>query len=466
MRFVAAHGALGAGIHVPSLDEALQLRPHFIASDAGTTDAGPYCLGSGQSAFPAEAVRNDLAIMIDAARRVGVPAIVGSVGTAGTDGHVDATVDILADIAAERGHPIRVAAIYTEQQPDYLVRMFNEGRIAALDPAPSITPETFKRSEHIVAMIGVEPLQAALDHQPDIVVAGRCSDAALYAAMPIAAGFPPGLAWHAGKIVECGPMAMVQPGPGVLLASIGRDSATIRAIGPNARVTPLSIAAHSLYENADPFRFPESSGTFDLTESTYKAVDDAAVRIAGTTFHPAPHRSVKLEGAELAGFASLIIGGIRDPLILRQLDHWLHGVRDHIEQLVAAFIGDRISPDQYQLAIHEYGRNAVMGPLEPDPDAVPHEVGIVLEVLAPTQELASTIAQISRQPLLHHPIPEWTGGVTTFACLHNPAHIDRGPVYQFNLHHTLIPERIDDVYRLVTLEVEGERRERSHADPG
>ena len=458
MRFIAAHGALGAGIHVASFDEALQFQPQFIACDAGTTDAGPYCLGSGQSAFPAEAVRSDLAIMIDAARRLGVPAIVGSVGTAGTDGHVDATLEILADIAAARGRPLRVAAIYTEQQPEYLARMFNEGRIAALDPAPSIDADTFKRSEHIVAMIGVEPLQAALAQQPDIVVAGRCSDAALFAAIPIAAGFPAGLAWHAGKIVECGPMAMVQPSPGVLLASVGHDSATIRAVGPNARVTPLSVAAHSLYENADPFLFRESSGTFDLTDSSYEAVDDQAVRITGSTFHPAPHLSVKLEGAELVGYASLIIGGIRDPLILRQLDHWLSGVCDHIHQLVGAFIGARLSPDQYQLVIHQYGRNAVMGRLEPKPALIPHEVGIVLEVLAPTQALASIIAQMSRQPLLHHPIPEWSGGVTTFACLHNPAHIDRGPVYQFNLHHTLVPERIDDAYRLEMIEVDGADR--------
>jgi hypothetical protein len=78
---------------------------------------------------------------------------------------------------------------------------------------------------------------------------------------------------------------------------------------------------------------------------------------------------------------------------------------------------------------------------------------LVVEILAPTQELASLIAQISRQLLLHHPIPEWVGGVTTFACLHNPAHVDRGPVYQFNLNHVLFPERLEDVYRLDLLEV-------------
>jgi hypothetical protein len=448
IRMIAAHGALGAGVDADSLDAALDLGPQFIACDAGTTDAGPFYLGSGQAAFPAEAVRRDLVTMIAAGRRAGVPVIVGSVGTAGADAQVAATLDLVADNAAERGEILRVAAIYTEQDLEYLVGMLAAGRITALEPAPEITPESIRRSAHVVAMIGVEPLQAALAEEVDVVVAGRCSDAALFAALPIAQGFDEGLAWHVGKILECGPMAMVSPGPGVMVGSIDHAGATIRAIGPGAQVSALSVAAHSLYENASPYLFPESSGTFDLTDATYESIDDGSVRITGSTFHPAPSSSVKLEGAELVGYSSIIVGGVRDPLIIGQLDRWLEGVRARIDTMVHTLIGDRVPSDGYQLVIHQYGRNAVMAGAEPDPHVVPHEVGLVVDILAPTQELASLIAQISRQPLLHHPIPEWDGGVTTFACLHNPAHIDRGPVYQFNLHHILRPELLDDVYRL------------------
>jgi hypothetical protein len=41
VRFIAAIGALGGGVHEGSMQEALRERPHFIAADAGTTDAGP-----------------------------------------------------------------------------------------------------------------------------------------------------------------------------------------------------------------------------------------------------------------------------------------------------------------------------------------------------------------------------------------------------------------------------------------
>ena len=460
IRFISAHGALGAGVDAASLAEALWVGPAFIACDAGTTDAGPFYLGSGQSAFPAEAIRSDLAKIIDAARLAGCPAIIGSAGTAGTDEQVAATLALIQGIAEDRGEVLRVAAIYTELDPAYLIETLGQGRIDALDPAPAISPESIRRSQHIVAMIGVEPLQEALTHEVDVVVAGRCSDAALFAALPIAQGFPEGLAWHVGKILECGPMAMVSPGPGVMVGIIDHNGATIRAIGPGAGVTPVSIAAHSLYENASPDLFPESSGTFDLSESTYDAMDETSVRITGSTFHPAVRSSVKLEGAELAGYSSIIVGGIRDPLILGQLDSWLDGVRERIDAMVESLLGDRLAGAHYELVIHQYGRNAVMGDLEPDPAVPLHEVGLVVEVLAPTRELASLIAQISRQPLLHHPIPEWVGGVTTFACLHNPAHIDRGPVYQFNLNHILFPERLEDVYRLELLEM-GAARERT-----
>ena len=88
-----------------------------------------------------------------------------------------------------------------------------------------------------------------------------------------------------------------------------------------------------------------------------------------------------------------------------------------------------------------------MGRLEPDQKSVPKEIGLVLEATAPTQEIATTIALLSRQPLLHHPVPEWKGAITTFACLHNPAHIDRGPVYRFNFHHIALPHNREEMFR-------------------
>jgi hypothetical protein len=453
VRFIAAHGALGAGVNADALDEALAERPHFIACDAGTTDAGPHSLGSGRPAFPRQAVKRDLALILDAARRAQVPVIIGSAGTAGGDVHVDWTVDIVEEIAVEQCARIRAAAIYSEQDKDYLVEMLRLGRISALPAAPAIDEAAIRGSARIVGMMGVEPLQAALEEGVDIVIAGRCSDAALYAAMPISAGLPEGLAWHAGKVAECGPMACVSPAPGVLAGTVRADHVLIRAYGDGLLCTPQSIAAHSLYENADPYLFPESSGVFDLSECEYDDFGDGVVRISGSTFHRADQYTVKLEGARLAGFSTVIVGGIRDPYILRRLDLWLAEVQDAIRSRVAHLLGDWMSPDDWKLAVHIYGRNGVMGDLVPERTTTPHDVGLVVEVLAPTQQLATAVAEISRQPLLHHPVPGWSGGVTTFAFLHNPAHLERGAVYEFNLHHVVAPSTPQEMFRTRLLEL-------------
>jgi hypothetical protein len=451
IRYVAASGAIGVGVDTAALDASLAFEPHFIASDAGTTDAGPFALGSGVAAFPREAVKRDLARVLIASRRAGIPALVGSAGTAGGDVHVGWVLDIAREIAAEQGLKVRTAVIRSEQDPDYLLGLYRDGRIRALDPAPPIEEQIFARSSRIVGMMGVEPLQAALDAGADFVLAGRCSDSALFAALPIMRGLPHGLAWHAGKVTECGTMACEGGHRGVITATVREHEVILRPIGDGMRCTPQSIAAHSLYENGDPYLHQESSGTLDLTASRYTAVDDKTVRITGSAFIPASDYTVKLEGAELVGYQSIMIGGIRDPYIIRRLPQWLAEVEAYIYSAVERVIG--LAPHDWSLGIHVYGRNAVMGAMEPNVSAIPHEVGIVVEATAATQALATKAAQLCRQPFLHHGVPEWMGGITSFACLHNPAHIERGAVYRFNLNHVALPHTKGEMFRTEMIEL-------------
>jgi hypothetical protein len=445
IRYVAASGALGVGVDAEALNKSLDVRPHFIASDAGTTDAGPFALGSGTAAFPREAVKRDLARVLVASRKANIPALIGSAGTAGGDPHVDWVLEIAREIADENKLSLRTAVIRAEQNPDYLLGLYREGRIRALDPAPEIDEAVFAHSARIVGMMGVEPLQAALDAGADFVLAGRCSDPALFAAMPVMRGLPAGLAWHAGKVTECGTMACEGRHGGVITATVREHEVILRPVGEGLRCTPQSIAAHSLYENAHPYLHKECSGTLDLTHSKYTAIDDVSVRITGSEFIPSADYTVKLEGAELVGYQSIMIGGIRDPFILRRLDQWLSEVKAYIHGAVERVL--LLRPADWTLTVHVYGRNAVMGALEPNPSEMPHEVGIVVETTAATQELATKAAQLSRQPFLHHGVPEWTSGTTSFACLHNPAHIDRGAVYRFNLNHVAVPRTKTEMFR-------------------
>jgi hypothetical protein len=139
--------------------------------------------------------------------------------------------------------------------------------------------------------------------------------------------------------------------------------------------------------------------------------------------------------------------------LLRQLDSWLAKVRAYIEETIARVLDDRVTRDDYQIMFHVYGRDGVMGSLEPNHTEVPKEVGIVFEVTAPTQQLATTIAELSRQPLLHYPIAEWSGATTSFACLHNPAHVERGAVYRFNVNHVVLPRSPQEMFRTKFVEI-------------
>ncbi len=452
IRYIAGT-LVGAGVDSTLLDEALKEKPHFIACDAGTTDAGPFSLGSGQPAFAREAVKRDLAAFLEAGRRAGIPVLIGSAGTAGGDAQVDWTLDIVSEIVREAGVKVRTAVIYAEQDKESLIELFQQGRLKPLDAAPHLNEETIKGSAHIVGMMGAEPLQSALAEGVDLILAGRCSDSALYAALPILHGFPEGLAWHAGKVVECGTMACETPGNGIMFVCLRHDHFLVKPFGQGLRCTPQSIASHSLYENVDPFHFTESSGTADITEATYEAIDPITVRVANSHFQPADPYTVKLEGAELLGYQTIMIGGIRDPFLLRQLDSWLAHVRAYIEKTIEKVLGSQLTKEDYHLVFHVYGRDGVMGSLEPEREVIPKEVGIVLEATAATQQLATSIAQLSRQPLLHYPIAEWHGSTTSFAYLHSPAHIERGAVYRFNLHHVVIPHSPLELFRTHFVEI-------------
>jgi len=454
IRFISPVGSVGGGISSAALEEALAQAPHFIACDAGTTDAGPFSLGMGIPAFPREAVERDLSLMLRAGRKANIPVIIGSAGTAGGDVHVDWVLEIAREIVAQHHLALRTAVIYAEQDKAYLKKLLQQNRILPLDPAPSISDSIIDSSSRIVGMMGVEPLQEAIADGADFVLAGRCSDSALFAAIPLMQGFPPGLAWHAGKVSECGTLVCETLGKGVIFTTISQDEITIRPYGEGLRCTPQSVAAHSLYENSDPYLHRECSGTFDLTKAAFEAIDDVTVRIRGSEFVSEPY-TVKLEGAALAGYQSIILGGIRDPYIIGQLDSWLAAVRSYIDESVSHVLGDQADKSSYSLDFHIYGINAVMGSLEPDPQHLPHEVGIVLEATASTQDLAHKLAQLSRQPLLHYPVKKWAGSITAFACLHNPAIIDRGPVYRFNLNHVAVPSTPVEMFRTHFVELRG-----------
>src|SRR5882757_1986685 len=94
-------GMLGAGFNPATVERGLTLNPDVIAVDGGSTDSGPYYLGTGQAKTTAAAVLHDLRILLKAAATARIPLIIGSCGTGGTDSGVDWVADIVATVLAE-----------------------------------------------------------------------------------------------------------------------------------------------------------------------------------------------------------------------------------------------------------------------------------------------------------------------------------------------------------------------------
>ena len=105
---VSATGMLGSGFRAESLDKAIALGARMIGCDAGSTDPGPGPLATGTCMFSAAAVKRDTEIMMTRAIKAGIPLIIGSAGTSGSDAGLAWMVNIVRDIARAQGARIQL----------------------------------------------------------------------------------------------------------------------------------------------------------------------------------------------------------------------------------------------------------------------------------------------------------------------------------------------------------------------
>ncbi len=454
IRVLSASGQIGSGFMESSFARGISLKPHVIACDGGSTDAGPHHLGSGQPHFSRPGVKRDMRLMMLGRDQLKVPLIIGSCGFAGGDAGVDWMVEITKEIAREEGLKFRLATVRSEQDKEYLKRRYREGGITPLYPAPPISEEIIDRSAHIVGMMGHEPIADAIEKGGEIILCGRATDTSLFATVPLMMGAGAGPVWHAAKILECGTAAtVIRKRPDSIMAWVRDNQFDIEPMDLDSRCSPQSVASHTMYENADPFLITEPDGTIDCHYCRYEALNDRAVRVHDSQFIKSDRITIKLEGAESVGHQAIIIGGVREPYILRQLDSWLEAMRTRFAARVQEIFGGRVGPNDYSIHARVYGRDGVMGKLEPLADQIGHEVCILFTVTSPDEPTTEAIAKTFAHFALHYPIPEWSGLISGLAFPMAPAHLSRGEVFRFNLNHVVTPEHPLEMFRTELMEV-------------
>ncbi|WFE48078.1 acyclic terpene utilization AtuA family protein [Verrucosispora sp. WMMD1129] len=429
VRILVPIGMLGAGFPPETVERGLAVGADVIAVDGGSTDSGPYYLGTGTAKTARAAVARDLRLLLRAAATAGIPLIVGSCGTSGTDAGVDWVAGITREILAAEGLDLRLATIYSSQQAADL----DLDRIRPLPPAGDLDRVTLDSCTNIVGMMGHEPIAAALTAGADVVLAGRATDTAVAAAYPLLKGMPAGPVWHAAKIVECGGQCTTNPRAGGVLATVDATGFTIEPLDPSNACTPTSVAAHMLYETVNPFTMREPAGTIEVGDAVYRALDERRVRVEGSRFEPAAQHTIKLEGARITGYETMSFTAIRDPHILGQIDTWTALLRKMIIEWVAGTIG--LGEGDYSFDIRRYGYDAILGDLDPA-TGPPREAGVMLLVRAADQATATAVAKVANPLMLHLPTPDMDY-LPSLAFATSPAETERGAVYEFVLNHVV-----------------------------
>ncbi len=448
-KILSTTAILGYGFPISSFEEGMKRNPDLIAVDAGSTDPGPYYLGSGISFTDRGAVKRDLEIMLEAGIKNNIPVVVGSCGGSGAKPHLDWCRDIVLEIAKEKRLSFKLALIYSDFSKPQILKALDDGKISELDHVEPLTKQDVEQTTHIVGQMGIEPFIEALEQGADVVLAGRAYDPAVFAAPAIRNGYPKGLAIHLGKILECASICC-NPGSGsdCMFGYLGEDYFKLEPLNPIRKCTTTSVAAHTLYEKTNPYILPGPGGHLDLTECEFIQDTDNTVIVKGSRFIENEKNTVKLEGAKCVGFRTVSIAGTRDPIMINGIDNIIDGVK---ERVADNFKSKNL---EYHLNFTIYGKNGVMADLEPNPTTdQSKELGIIIEAVANTQENADTICAFARSTMLHYGYEGRKATAGNLAFPYSPSDFHAGEVYNFSIYHLIETKQDETLFPIEMLSI-------------
>src|SRR4029077_15212594 len=277
------------------------------------------------------------------------------------------------------------------------------------------------------------PYIRLLDGGADVIIGGRSSDCAIFAAPAIRRGFPEGLAYFYGKVLECASFcAEPYAGKESVLGEITMDDVKITALLPAQRCTIASVAGHAMHERANPFFEHFVGGHIDMSGCRYEQYDERTVRVTGPRYVPSSELRVKLERSGKIGERYIGIVGVRDPYTIANIDLVTAWARQQVVE--------RFGDSGYELHFTVYGRNDILVASEP-PKATPaQELAIVVQGVAPTKEMAEEVCMIATRQMFYARLPAVKSTAAGVAFLLDEV-MPASPAYRWTLNHTM---RVDD----------------------
>ena len=436
LKIICPNGHLGfAPLRVESFELGVAARPDYIAADSGSDDVGPVPLGSDTSTSPESWQRHDLEHMLLAARKLGVPMVIGSAGDTGSNSRVDRYVHIIQELARQHGLPrFKLGYFYSEVNPQALrARMAQGAVVRGLDGFADLTPAELDATDRIVAMAGVHPYLRLLEQRADVIIGGRSSDAAVFAAPALHHGFAADHAYYLGKVLECASFcAEPYGGKETVMGEISHQDVRATAMHPQQRCTIASVSGHAMYERSNPYEEFFAGGKLDMSDCHYEQVSERTTRITGSRFLPDERVRVKLEGAGKVGERYVGLCGIRDPYTIAHVDAVIGWAREQVKA--------RFGATGYELHYNVYGRDGVMGALEPLRHQPGHELCIMVQGVAPTREMAEEVTMIGLRQMFYARLPDVKGTAGSVAFPLDEV-LHASPAYRWTLNHTI---EVDD----------------------
>lgn len=443
-RVLVPSGVLGLGFDAEALAAGIETHPDIIAIDGGSTDSGPFYLGTGTSKYSRAACKAEWRQLMLARAQAQVPLVITSCGTCGTDSMVDWMLEITRELAQELSQSISVATLYCELSTEFLVRQLQQNKVQPLPPEIHIDVASVESIDHVVALAGAEQINAALHTGADIILAGRATDTAGISALPLARGEQPGACWHGAKIAECGALCSTHPTSGVIALEVDDTGFSVWPLAKAASCTPHSVSAHMLYENADPHTLFEPGGALEVRDSVYQPIDEKRVRVSGSKWVASSHYTVKLEGARTVGYQSTLMAILRDAHYVANAKAWVERLTSFLHAEIESRMN--LATDDYDIEFRLIGIDATLGQLEKR-ESSPAEVGVLVLVSATTEEMADELAKLINPFLLHYPLTD-DEELPTFAFPYSPAQTNRGALYEFCLNHVLLLDNPMEIFRL------------------
>jgi hypothetical protein len=151
---------------------------------------------------------------------------------------------------------------------------------------------------------------------------------------------------------------------------------------------------------------------------------------------PAQDLRVKLEGAGKVGERFVGMVGVRDPYTIARIDDVIGWAK--------AQVRERFGETGYQLSYTVYGRDGILGAMEPLRHRPGHELCVVVQGVASTKAMAEEVCMIGTRQMFYARLPNVKGTAGGVAFMLDEV-MRASPAYRWTMNHTM---RIDDAMEL------------------